>query len=177
MGLQQNPYLSRATLRPVKNHLVTTASVRAVTVRANRLASASPGTAGAWLQAVLFTLLTWAVLIGAGIGGSLGAASQNLATKLATHAQHLQRHAGTANASRGVRQDLPAAAAATAVARTWVSEWHLALVVPLDGALPASGFPTPPDAPQGHGLDAASGEWHVERLDPAHPCRAPPVLA
>ena len=55
--------------------------------------------------------LTWAALLCTGLGGSLGLASQNLASKLATPAQHLQRPAGTAQATRAARQDLPAATA------------------------------------------------------------------
>ncbi len=47
---------------------------------------------GAWLQALLFSMLAWAAVLCTGLGGSMGVASQTLANKLAASAQHVQRH-------------------------------------------------------------------------------------
>ncbi len=67
-------------------------------------------TSAAW-QAVLVTLLAWAALLCAGLGGTVGGVSQTLAGKLAASAQHLQRHGGTSMSSRALRRELPAATA------------------------------------------------------------------
>jgi hypothetical protein len=123
---------------------------------------------------VLFTLLTWAALLCTGLGGSLGLASQNLASKLATPAQHLQRPAGTTQATRAARQDLPAATATCSFASGWS-------LVPGDfgdsSALPAGGFIWRGGVPRGPPEAAASCDVRGALRDPAHPCRAPPLQA
>ena len=73
--------------------------------------------AGAWLQAVLFTLLAWAAAVCTGLGGTVGVASQSLANKPAANAQHLQRHGGNSLASRAVRRDQTSATSVPHVAQ------------------------------------------------------------
>ena len=54
---------------------------------------------------MLFTLLGWAALLCAGLGGTISVASQSLANKLAANAQQLQRHGGNSLASRAIQRD------------------------------------------------------------------------
>ena len=56
--------------------------------------SSGRAVAGAWLQAVLFTLLAWAAVVCTGLSGNLGAASQSLANKLAATGAMTQDRVG-----------------------------------------------------------------------------------
>ena len=74
------------------------------------MASGTWGGAVIAAPALLVMLMAWAALLFAGLGGSVGVASQSLASKLAASVQFLQRQSGTASASRTMRRDLPAVA-------------------------------------------------------------------
>ena len=128
---------------------------------------------GAWLQAVLLALLTWAALLCAGLGGTLGVASQTLANKLAANAQHLQRHGGTSLASRAVRRDQAAPPASRQIAK----DSRAAVSDPTDGALPAGGVALRIDAQRADEPPLSATEPRLKPRIRAHPSRAPPVLA
>lgn len=131
------------------------------------------GAAQRAVQAVLITLLTWAALLCTGLGGTVGAVSQSLASKLAASAQYLQRQGGTSQAIRAVRRD-----SAAIVAQAQVTEPPPAgTQPPAESAIPA-GMSTPPEGPP-H-TDAgplASIEPALKPRFRAPPGRAPPALA
>jgi hypothetical protein len=128
---------------------------------------------GAWLQAVLLTLLAWAAAVCTGLGGNLAVASQSLANNLAANAQHLQRHGGTSLASRAVRRDQAAATSVQHVAQDSLAlAWDLT-----DGALPAGEVGLQIDAQQTDDPPLAATEPHLKPHKRAHPSRAPPVPA
>jgi len=128
---------------------------------------------GAWLQAVLLTLLAWAAVVCSGLGGTLGVASQSLANKLASSAQHLQRHGGTSLTSRALRRDQAAATSAQQVAEQPqalardLTTWALAACV-VGPQIEARRAQEPP-------LSLAGP--HLNPRKSAHQSRAPPVLA
>ena len=128
---------------------------------------------GAWLQAVLFTLLAWAAVVCTGLGGTVGVASQSLANKLASSAQHLQRHGGTSLTSRALRRDQ---AAATSVQQ--VAEQSQALARDLTAwALTANVVGLQIEARQAHEPPLSPAGPHLKPRKSAHPSRAPPFLA
>ena len=128
---------------------------------------------GAWFRAVLLTLLAWAAVVCTGLGGTVDVASPSLANKLATNAQHLQRHGGASLASRAVRRDQAAATSVQDVAE--------------DSQAPAWDFTGETLLVQAVGLriDTQRAEEplplitepHLKPRERAHPNRAPPVLA
>jgi len=126
-----------------------------------------------WLKAVLLTLLTWVALLFVGLGGPLGMVSQSLASQLATHAQPVQRLAGSAQVKRTARQELPVVAATSLSTRVW----GLAPGGSVDSALPAHGNHWQGATPCGHDSATAASDVPCAVRDPAHPCRAPPLLA
>ena len=129
--------------------------------------------AGAWLQAVVLTMLAWAAVVGTGLGGNLAVASQSLANKLAANAQHLQRQGGASLASRTVRRDQAAAMPVQHFARdSQALAWDLT-----DGALPAGAVGLQIDTEQTDEPPPAANEPHLKPHKRAHPSRAPPVLA
>jgi hypothetical protein len=127
----------------------------------------------AWLQAVLLTLLAWAALLCIGLAGSVGAASQTLANKLAINAQHLQRHGGTSLASRAVRHDQPAVTSVHQIAE----DSRAVVLGPTDGALLAADVTLPIDAQRADEPQHSATEPRLTPRNRAHPSRAPPVLA
>jgi hypothetical protein len=116
-------------------------------------------------------LLAWAAVVCTGLGGTVGVASQSLANKLASSAQHLQRHGGTSLTSRALRRDQ---AAATAVQQ--VAEQSQALARDLT-ALPANVVGLRIEARQAHEPPLSLAGPHLKPRKSAHPSRAPPVLA
>ena len=129
--------------------------------------------AGAWLQAVLFTLLAWAAVVCTGLGGSVGVASQSLANKLAASAQHWQRQGGTSLVSRAVRRDQAVATLVQQVAEdpqalTWDAT---------DGTLPAEVIGLRIETRHADEPPLSTAEPHLKPRQRAHPSRAPPVLA
>ncbi len=135
-------------------------------------ATGRTGTA-AMLQAAVFMLLAWVAVLCTGLGGTVGAASQSLANKLAPHAQHWQRQAGTQLSSRAIRRDHIGAAPAQQVAETGqASAWD-----PPVGALPATAFELRVDTRSAHAASPAAFVPHLKPRNRAHPNRAPPGLA
>ena len=129
--------------------------------------------AGAWLQAVLFTLLAWAAVVCTGLGGNLGIASQSLANKLAANAQHLQRHGGTSLASRAVQRDQAAATSSQQAAEHSQSlAWDAT-----DGILPADVAGLRIDTGRADEPPLSTTKPHLKPRKLAHSSRAPPVLA
>ena len=128
---------------------------------------------GAWLQAVLFTLLAWAAVVCTGLGGTVGVASQSLANKLASSAQHLQRHGGTSLPSRAIRRDQAESTSVQQVAgESQALSWdHTA------GTPPAALVGLRIDAQRVHEPPLSAAEPHLKPRKRAHPNRAPPVLA
>ncbi|MCU0943314.1 MAG: hypothetical protein MUE35_12265 [Hydrogenophaga sp.] len=89
-----------------------------------------------WLRLSLLTLLTGVALIGAGLGGPVGGASQSLAHKLAAHAQALQRSGPAPVGSRSVRGEPSTSGASLGIS---LGGRHSAAVLlagdpPVDGA-------------------------------------------
>lgn len=128
---------------------------------------------GAWLQAVLFTLLAWVAVVCTGLGGTVGVASQSLAHKLAANAQHLQRHGGTSLSSRALRRDQ---AAATAVQQ--VAEPSQILAQDLTAWAPSAqvaGLRV--EARRALEPPVSLAAPHLKPRHRAHPSRAPPALA
>ena len=129
--------------------------------------------AGAWLQAIVFTLLAWAAVVCSSLGGTAGVASQSLANKLAANAQHLQRHGGTSLASRAIRRDQAAATPVQQVAEDSQSlAWDAT-----DGTLPADVAGLRINAQRVDEPPLSTTEPHLKPRKRAHPSRAPPVLA
>jgi hypothetical protein len=128
---------------------------------------------GAWLHAVLLTLLAWAALVCTGLGGAVGVASQSFANKLAANVQHLQRQGGTSLASRTARRD---PVAATSVQQLAQDSQALASDVP-DGPPPTAERRLRIDTQQADEATPASTEPHHKPHNRAHPSRAPPFLA
>jgi hypothetical protein len=128
---------------------------------------------GAWLQAVLFTLLAWAAVVCTGLGGTVGVASQSLANKLASNAQHFRRHGGTSLTSRAIRRDQAEATSVQQVAgESQALAWdHTA------GTPPANLVGLRIDAQRVHEAPLSATEPHLKQRKRAHPNRAPPVLA
>lgn len=127
---------------------------------------------GAWLQAVLFALLAWAALLCAGLGGTVGVASQSLAKKLAANSQHLQG-TGTSLASRVVRRDQQAVLAALQIAENSRAE----VLDHADGALPVGEVTLRIDAQRAAESAISTTEPRRTPRNRAHPSRAPPVQA
>ncbi|MEJ7928863.1 hypothetical protein WG922_02645 [Ramlibacter sp. AN1015] len=128
---------------------------------------------GDWVQAVMVTLLAWLALLCAGLSGTPGVASHQLAGKIAGNGQHFQRQAGTSHAARAARRDSPALAATQQFAHAW----HAAGIDDVDGPLPGGHFTFSND--ECH-ADEAPPSKPAPRLKPryrAHPSRAPPLLA
>lgn len=135
--------------------------------------SSGQGDTRAALRAVMVTLLAWAALLCAGLGGTVGVVSQTLAGKLAASAQHLQRQGGTSLASRAVRRELPAVAAGLQVA-----EASRAVVeVHADGALPSGDIALPMGQQRSDARAPAATEPGLSPRHRAPPSRAPPILA
>ena len=128
---------------------------------------------GSRIPAVLLAVLAWAVLLCAGFGGTLGFASQALASKLAAHAQQLQRHAGHSQASRAVRGEqaaLPASRQVAEDARTVAPD-------PVAGALPAGSVTLAVDARRADEAPVPANEPRPKPRASGHPSRAPPSMA
>lgn len=129
--------------------------------------------AGAWLQAILFTLLAWATLLCAGLGGTVGVASQTLANKLAANAQHFQRHGGPSLASRALRRDQSAVLSVQQIAE----DSRTGILAHAGGALPAGEGTLRVDAQHADEPPRSAAEPALTPRNRAHPSRAPPVLA
>jgi hypothetical protein len=121
----------------------------------------------------LLTLLAWAALLCIGLAGSVGVASQTLANKLATNAQHLQRHGGTSLASRALRRDQLAETSVQQIAQ----DSRAVVWDPTGGALPADEVTLPIDAQRADEPPLSATEPRLKPRSRAHPTRAPPVLA
>lgn len=132
-----------------------------------------PAAACTALRVILVTLLAWAALLCAGIGGTFDVVSQALAVKLAASVQHLQRHGGTSLSSRADRRELPAIAAELKVA-----EASAAVVVDHDdGAVSAGAIALPAGQPRSQADALAAIEPSLSARHCLPPSRAPPRLA
>lgn len=110
---QEKSNFTELIVLPVKIPPVRLAPVESAPLRPD-LRTPAGGAAGTStaIQAMLVTLLAWAALLYAGLGGN-AVALQTLAGKLTASVQHLQlqRHGGTSPSSRAWRRELPAVAA------------------------------------------------------------------
>ena len=128
---------------------------------------------GAWIRAMLFTLLGWAALLCAGLGGTMGVASQSLANKLAANAQQLQRHGGTSLASRAVQRDQSVVAAAQRLAQ----DSRAVVLDHAKGALLTGEVTLRIDAQRADEPPLSATETRLKPRSRAHQSRAPPALA
>lgn len=169
---QENTNLKRHKVQAVTTTSFCPSSTMPVLGEPLELSSGTLST-GAWLRAVLFTLLVWATVVCTGIGGTVGLASQSLSNKLTANVQHLQLHGGTSLTSRAVRRDQAAAMSVQHVAGdSQALVWDLT-----DGAQPAGEVGLQIDTQRAYEPSLSATDPNLKQRRSAHTSRAPPFVA
>lgn len=121
----------------------------------------------------MFASLVWVAWLCAGFGGTAAVLSQTLASKLAPHVPHLQRHAGTSLANRAALRGLAHAASS----QRFSDDLGSVVVERSGDAVPESTLRLEAGELRAHLPPTSAGEAPGKPDNRAHPSRAPPASA